>query len=225
VTVKLRKDHRLIREVYICFVLEGAEAQEVPLEPVLPAAPSVDADLLSDLIALRMEGLRLPADVAAIRLGAETTEERSIQAELFTADSRESRKAVDRVFARFRGTWGNDCVQRARLEDEHFPERSYSWEDLRAMPGAKSCKSGMNPGAGPKTPTGRRCSVRRIFAEPCPPAGGGFARRSGLYPLSGRWWLGEEPRIYAYGESRSGEILWLYRERSDGQWLQIGLVE
>jgi len=216
---QLRKTHRLIRELRICFVLEGDAQNDLHFEPIVPSLPTVDIDLLKDLIALRLENLRLAAAAAAIRMSAVTIMERTIQSELFAAVSGESLKEADKVFARLRGIFGNSCVQRARLEDEHMPERSYSWEDLARMPR----ESEQDPTA--LKVAGERRAVRRIFFQPCPPPRGEFAERWGPYPISGRWWCGEQSRQYGYAETGSGEILWLCRDGSGSQWRQIGVVE
>ena len=194
-----------------------------------------------------MENLRLDAATVAIRLSAATIVERNIQSELFIAASRDSLKEADRVFARLRGIFGNSCIQRARLEDEHMPERSYSWEDLGRMPLQSAQGSAASPSEGaPADPAaataaraarqedrpvrerravqGRR-AVRRIFSEPCLPPQVEFAERWGSYPISGRWWCGEQSRQYGYAETRTGEILWLCWDGSDTQWRQIGVVE
>lgn len=259
VTAGLRKNHRLIRELRISFVLEGTRDDTLLVEPILPSSPSVDTGLLGDLIALRMENLRLPCAAEAIRMSAVTTAERNIQSELFAGASKESRREVDRVFARLRGIFGNSCVQRALLKDEHIPERRYSWEDLGSMPwegeqefgapsSAGSTAGQSSAGEGRRVEQGRRAlqvrqalqgrqvlqvrqamqgrqAVRRVFSDPCPPPRQQFARRWGPYPISGRWWCGEQPREYCYGETKTGEILWLCRDGPDGQWRQIGVVE
>jgi hypothetical protein len=150
-----------------------------------------------------------------------------------------------------RGIFGNSCVQRAVLEDEHIPERSYSWEDLGGMPweseqvprATNSAGSAASEGMAAVDQLGGRGrrevrqaaqqearqtvrqAVRRIFYDPCPPPGQGFVRRWGPYPIFGCWWRGEQPREYCYAETKTGEILWLRRDGSDTRWCQIGVVE
>jgi len=247
---QLRKSHGLIRELRICFVLEGDAQNVFYFEPIVPSSPTVDIDLLTDLIALRMENLRLTAATTAIRMSAVTIVERTIQPELFRVVSRDSWKEADKVFARLRGIFGNGCVQRARLEDEHLPERSYSWKDLCRMPreseqdpaasSSKKIPAGWEgrgalegravraqpavPLAAQQTVRGRR-AVRRIFSEPCLPPRREFAEHWGPYPISGRWWCGEQSRQYGYAETVTGEVLWLCRDGSNNQWRQIGVVE
>jgi len=182
-------------------------------------------------------------------MSAVTVAERSIQSELFSVASKESRQEADKVLARLRGIFGNSCVQRAVLEDEHIPERSYSWEDLGRMPweseqdprAPTSAGSAASEGAAAGDQRGGRGrrearqaaqqaargrqAVRRIFSDPCPPPGQEFVRRWGPYPISGHWWRREQSREYCYAETRTGEILWLRRDGSNGRWRQIGVVE
>jgi hypothetical protein len=237
VVMELRKSHRLIRELRICFVLEGVGDEVILVEPILPSSPTADTDLLVDLLALRIERIRLPSAAAAIRMFAATIPERSIQSELFTVASQESRKEVDKVFARLRGIFGNSCVQRALLEDEHIPERRYSWEDLDQLPRESEQDIGSPLAAVVSGATGKGCTpgqmrrngvrqgVRRIFFDPRLPPRRGITRRWDPYPISGRWWCGEKPRKYCFAETKNGEIIWLCLEEPDGQWRQIGVVE
>lgn len=208
--------HRLIRELRISFVIED---EEFPIEPILPSRPSADSSLLLELIALRLDDRRLPGAAEALRIAALTVPERNIQTELFPSSSTESFQEVDKVFSRLRATFGNSCVQRARLEDEHLPELSYSWENLERLRLA-----GEKSGAEEQNKCARR-AVRRIFEQPRTPPGLHFHKLWGPYPLFSRWWSEEQRRDYFYAETSSGEILWLYFDRLGKQWLQIGVLE
>jgi hypothetical protein len=249
-TGELEKRHRLVRELRICFVLDGHTEAGVLLEPVLPSSPSASTGLLTDLVSLRLEQLRLRGAVVQIRMSAVSVAERNIQEELFSSTTKQNLQEVDKVFSRLRAIYGNSCVQRAGLENEHIPERSYSWEDLVRMPrevggGTRDrggfSSAGAPAGALPGTLSGqaalkhgaehtrqvaaKRRAVRRVFWDPCPLPGHRFIERWGPYPLSGRWWLRERSRDYSYAETGDGEILWLCRDRADGEWRQIGTVE
>ena len=212
----VRSRHRLIRELRISFVIED---EEFPIEPILPSRPSADSSLLLELIALRLDNRRLPGAAEALRIAALTVPERNIQTELFPSSSTESFQEVDKVFSRLRATFGNSCVQRARLEDEHLPELSYSWENLERLRLA-----GEKSGAEEQNKCARR-AVRRIFEQPRTPPGLHFHKLWGPYPLFSRWWSEEQRRDYFYAETSSGEILWLYFDRLGKQWLQIGVLE
>lgn len=215
-TGSVQSRHRLIRELRISFVLED---EELALEPILPSRPSADSGLLLELIALRLDNRRLPGAAEAVRIAALTVPERNIQTELFPSSSTESFQEVDKVFSRLRATFGNSCVQRARLEDEHLPELSYSWENLERLrlAGEKSGAEEQNED--------RRRAVRRIFAHPRTPPHLHVPKLWGPYPLSSRWWSEEQRRDYFYAETSNGEILWLYFDRLGKQWLQIGVLE
>jgi len=148
---------RLIRELRVSLVLDRGEPVR---EVIVPAAPAGQASLLLDLLGLRLEGLRLPDAVVAVQVSALTVSEQNVQAELFTCPSGEAAKQADKVFSRLRAAFGNNTVQRARLENEHLPERSYSWQRMdRLLPG------GQNPQQGRQGQEGRRL-VRRIFSKP-----------------------------------------------------------
>jgi len=208
--------HRLIRELRISFVLED---EELALEPILPSGPSADSRLLLELISLRLDNRRLPGAAEALRIAALTVPERNIQTELFPSSSTESFKEVDKVFSRLRATFSNSCVQRARLEDEHLPELSYSWENLDRLRLAGKKSEVVEQAED------RRRAVRRIFAHPRTPSDLHVPKLWGPYPLFSRWWSEEQRRDYFYAETSSGEILWLYFDRLGKRWLQIGVLE
>ncbi len=212
----VRSRHRLIRELKISFVLED---EEYTLEPILPSRPSVDSGLLLELIALRLDNRRLPGAAEALRIAALTVPERHIQTELFPGSSTENFQEVDKVFSRLRAIFGNSCVRQARLEDEHLPELSYSWENLGRLRLAGK-KSGVE-----EQNNDRRRAVRRIFEQPRTPPDLHVPKLWGPYPLSSRWWSEEKRRDYFYAETNNGEILWLYFDRLAEQWLQIGVLE
>ena len=221
-TGSVQSRHRLIRELRISFVLED---EELALEPILPSRPSADSGLLLELIALRLDNRRLPGAAEAVRIAALTVPERNIQTELFPSSSTESFQEVDKVFSRLRAIFGNSCVQRARLEDEHLPELSYSWENLERLRlgGEKSGVEEQN--VVEEQNLDRRRAVRRIFAHPRTPPHLHVPKLWGPYPLSSRWWSEEQRRDYFYAETSNGEILWLYFDRLGKQWLQIGVLE
>jgi hypothetical protein len=179
--------------------------------------------LLLELIALRLDNRRLPGAAEAVRITALTVPERNIQTELFPSSSTENFQEVDKVFSRLRATFGNSCVQRARLENEHFHELSYSWENLeRLQLGGE--KSGVEE-QHKRTRRAIRRAVRRIFEQPRTIPDLHVPKLWGPYPISSRWWSAEQRRDYFYAEARIGEILWLYFDRLGKQWLQIGVLE
>jgi hypothetical protein len=119
---------------------------------------------------------------------------------------------------------GNDTVQTAVLENEHLPERSFSWKNAEKplaarevrMPGeAVRLVRRWRAGAGPVS--------ARIAGKLQSAAGGPGS--SGPYVMSGRWWAGEGEREYFHMEGRSGRLLWVYFDRQAGRWMICGQVE
>jgi len=216
-TGDVRSRHRLIRELRISFILED---EEFSIEPILPSRPSADSGLMLELIALRLDNRRLPGAAEAVRISALTVPERNVQTELFPSSSARNFQEVDKVFSRLRAIFGNGCIQRARLEDEHLPELSYSWENLERLRLGGGDKSGVE-----ELNLDRRRAVRRIFERPRTLPELHIPKLWGPYPLSSRWWSEEQRRDYFYAEAGSGEILWLYFDRLNRRWLQIGVLE
>jgi protein ImuB len=166
----------MVRELYLLLKTEEEASKS---ETLTPAVPTRDRRLLLELIALRLEALRLPGPAAAVTLSGAYTRETIAQRELFVQRSAEARAAVAQAFARLRAVFGNQAVQLACLEDEHLPERSYRWESLErlpdpAFPGAsRGRKAAQSPGA-PQSP-----AVSSAPASPPPDA-----RRTPPAPLS-----------------------------------------
>ena len=67
--------------------------------------------------------------------------------------------------------------------------------------------------------------MRRIFEQPRTPPDLHVPKLWGPYPFSSRWWCEEQRRDYFFAETSNGEVLWLYFDRLDKQWLQIGALE
>ena len=121
----------MVQELHLLLKTEEEESKS---ETLTPAVPTRDRRLLLELIALRLEALRLPGPAAAVTLSGAYTREAIAQRELFAQRFAEARAAAAQAFARLRAVFGNEAVQRACLEDEHLPERSYRWESLERLP-------------------------------------------------------------------------------------------
>jgi protein ImuB len=200
------------------------------IERVRPAAPTLDAGQLLELIRLRLEALRkLPDGVVEIVLLAEGVATTNEQRRLFAERPRRDPGAANRALARVRAEMGDDAVMRARLRDGHLPEGSFTWEALDRVVTSR-----------PRTAdTGRL--VRRIYARPVPlpsrprqePDGwmlhgleqGPVVRVHGPYVISGGWWNRPVRREYHFAETRSGELLWVYYDRPRRRWFLQGRVE
>jgi len=219
----------MLRELRL--VLQVEEGQAVS-QAITPAAPTRDRRLILELITLRLDSTRLTGPVAAVSLSGAYTRESIAQRELFVQRSVQARAAAAQAFARLRAVFGNDAVQRACLEDEHLPERSYRWENLEHLPeDTGRLPDGSRPAPGASRPRPLPPLVRRVFRSPQPLPEQPLRRTLGLrrlwgpYLLSGHWWEWEVSREYYYGEDAAGVLLWLYRDRHTRRWWIAGRVE
>ncbi len=188
-------------------------------ERIRPASPTLDRSLLLQLLDLRIAAVKPGGGIVALRLAAAGVRAASIQEELFGLRSRWDLKAGALAFARLRARLGEEAVVRARLQDAHLPERSFTWERMER----------------PLAPEGARRSsaavpqlVRRLLHTPAPlpPAGGAFGRLalSGPYVVAGRWWQEEGERDYYFARAASGRLLWLFYDRRRDAWFLCGEV-
>lgn len=213
---------RLVRILSFQLLLEDGPPVE---ETIAPAVPTREGRLLRELLVLRLERLRLPAPVTGVALQAVTVPEGDNQRELFAQVSEKQREEASRAFARLRAVYGEQAVQIARLEDEHLPERSFTWESPDRpglLPPSALGRAAASPppperslASGAAVPAGAAAAgprlVRRFLQQPQAAGGRRLARRAGPFLVSGRWWLGEQARLYYYGEDGAGELLWMYQ--------------
>ena len=203
-----------------------------------PAAPSLDAVLLMELVRLRLESLELVAGVQRVILEVDGVPAPPEALELFRRRPRRDLRAGLRAVARLRAELGNDAVVTARLQPEHLPEASFAWRPVREldMPAPRE--------------TGDRPLIRRLLPRPRPLLGGGpdLARRDadrllrealgpgrrnayddlrthGPHLLSGGWWAGEQRRVYHFLEAARGPLLWVFYDEERGWWYLQGRVE
>jgi protein ImuB len=207
-------------------------------ESLRPAAPTLNATQILDLVRLRLESLQLAAGVNEIELGAETVAANSEQLRLFEKSMLSGVQgpardldAVNRALARLRAEFGEESVVCSRLTDGHLPEAKFTWEPMSRLrrPEAKAVE--------------RKTLVRRIQTKPEPLISGPFhshedpwllglgtrhdavARLIGPYVFSGGWWNRQIEREYYYVETRRGDLLWLYYDRVRRKWFCQGGIE
>ena len=200
------------------------------IEKIRPAAATLDAAQLLELIRLRLEAARkLPDGVTEVVLIGRGTKARREQLRLFARQPKRDRAAADRALARIRAELGDAAVTRARLREGHLPEGSFAWDPLDSVPAP----------APRKTETSRL--VRRVYTRPVPlpsrprqePDGwmlrgleqGPVVRALGPYIVSGGWWNRPVHREYRFAESQTGELLWVYYDRPRRKWFLHGRVE
>jgi protein ImuB len=212
-------------------------------EPLRPAAPTLDAMQILDLVRLRLESLQLAAGVIEIELRAESCAATSEQLRLFERSilsgvegpSRDL-DAANRALARLRAEFGDESVVSAKLTDGHLPEARFTWEPIARVKLPRNDLNGLN------SPTGKAL-VRRVVANPRPLGGGGshhshddgwlilghkhgaIDKLTGPYVFSGGWWNREIQREYYFAETRRGDVLWLYYDRVRRRWFWQGAVE
>jgi protein ImuB len=158
-------------------------------EPLRPAAPTLDAAQILDLVRLRLESLQLAAGVIEVELSAESSAATREQLRLFAEKPTRDLDAANRALARLRAEFGNESVVYAKLADGHLPEAKFTWEALTQV---KLPKNILNPSAefilstaeGLRAGSAKRLHdlngsnlsapnmlVRRVFAKPIRLAG------------------------------------------------------
>ena len=198
-------------------------------EPLRPAAPTLDAAQILDLVRLRLETLQLAAGVAEIELRAETCAATSEQLRLFAEKPTRDLDAANRALARLCAEFGEESVVCAKLTEGHLPEARFAWEPVSRV-------------RLPQIKPAVKTVVRRVEAKPQRFAGGPYHshengwlilgpkygsidKLTGPYVFSGGWWNREIQREYYYAETRRGDFLWLYYDRLRRRWFLQGTLE
>ncbi|HOX25716.1 MAG TPA: DNA polymerase Y family protein [Candidatus Krumholzibacteria bacterium] len=189
-------------------------------ETLRPAAPTLDAVLLLELIRLRLERLALTAGVERVVLALDDTAATAECLDLFAQQRRRDPAAAARALARVRAELGDAAVVRAELGSGHLPEARVRWAPLDAPPAAPPAA------ALPPLEIGPPPLVRRLLARPRPvPAPRPEFVCAGPFHLSGGWWRGEIRRAYCFVKVGGRELRWVFRDRRRRRWLLQGRVE
>lgn len=208
----------------------GSRTVEDRVETIRPAAPTLSAGQLLDLIGLRLQSMeRLRAGVEEVALAARGVPAAPRQLELFAETPRRDLAAANRALARVRAELGDAAVVRARLRDGHLPEARFRWEPLDAL------------GPADPRPADAGRLIRRAYGRPVPlpprprqePDGwmlrgltdAPVIRTSGPYVVSGGWWRRAVHREYLFAETQDGDLLWVYYDRHRRRWFLHGRVE
>lgn len=195
---------------------EGASGHLSPAAPVSDDEPTTTPE---PILVRAVEGIRLLAE--SVPASAE-------QLVLFAGRGRENADAVSRAIARLRASYGPSSVRRARLEDDHVPERAFSWEPLQRIAPAKSATSVEPPGPlsviraylphpadlSGDTPIPFPNRVQRRLDE--------GERLQAPSLLLARWWEDEIDRVYHFVPVSDDRILWVFRDRRREQWFLQG---
>lgn len=219
--------HQALTMLWLSLLIDHGDRLK---ESLRPAAPTLDAVQILDLIRLRLESLQLAAGAIEIELSAEACAATSEQLRLFSERPARDLDAANRALARLRAEFGDDAVVCAKLANGHLPEARFTWERLTQvkLPAAKI--------------TAAKTLVRRVTAKPLGIAGGPYRshedgwlllgpkqgtidKLTGPYVFSGGWWNREIQREYYFAETRGGDLVWLYYDRLRRRWFLQGTVE
>ena len=199
-----------LAEISLILVPEDGEPRE---ERLKPAAPSLDALLVLDLVRLRLENVELGAGITDLIVRVEGAEARPEQIQLFSERPRRDLDAAARALARVRAELGEEAVVHAVLQEGHLPEASFRWE----------------PVSKPVVPQPRRVRVRplvrRMHRTPRPAPRGNGRPELGPFIVSGGWWLREVHREYSFLDTSDGRTLWVYFDRKRRKWFMQGELE
>ena len=210
-------------------------------EQISPAAPTLDAIQILDLVRLRLESRKFSAGVIEIELNAKGCAATTEQLRLFVERPTRDLDAANRALARLRAEFGNEAVVHAKLKDGHLPEARFSWEPLDRVNLPRNDLNRVNGLNVASCPTAK-VLVRRIAARPILLPGeprpthedgwllvgakyGSIDKLIGPYVLSGGWWNREIHREYYFAETGRGDFLWLYYDKRRRRWFLQGWME
>jgi protein ImuB len=210
---------QVVKALHVRLKVECGETHEERIEP---ARATRDLMTLLDLARLRLGEVKLGGRIEKIALEAEVEAAEGDQLTMFRETSRDY-DAGNRALARLRAAYGEGSVTRAELRDAHLPEAGFRYAAIRSL-------------TSPKRPvandTGPPPLVRKLLRPPKPLPNGpksergeAFLRLFGPYRVSGGWWVRTVERDYYYGETDSGELLWLFYDRPRDRWFLHGYVD
>ena len=222
----------------------GTETRTVTF-PVNLSMPTRSVKHLGLLLAVVLDGLRLPAPADSLTLWARRIDPLDDwQEELFTTDSSDERELgdfVDRLAVRL----GPQAVVRPELLSEHQPEEAFRYVSLTGSRGGSQPRAAYRQSSVDKqqsaiaAPLGPRplCLSPRpleIAATAIVPEGPPIAFRLngtqqtvaksvGPERIETGWWRGAHlKRDYYRVTTEDGRRFWLFRERDTGRWFLHG---
>ncbi len=197
-------------------------------ERIEAAAPTLDVARLLDLVRLRLASITLPSAVEHVTIEIETRPIHARQSSWLPVRPTRDKAAGARAFARLVAAFGEGTVTRARLAPEHLPERCFLWEPLRELPEPRVAE----------LPDGLPALARNLLANPVPLPDpprhemerwlgrfGAVEAMHGPGRVTSEWWDREIERDYFYLETKTGEVLWTFYDRSSRSWFLHGSVD
>lgn len=200
------------------------------MESIRPAAPTLDARQLLDLIRLRLHAVkRLSDGVVETKLVAKSVVTEPEQLHMLEIRPKRDLAAANRALASVRAELGDQAVVRAKLREGHLPEGRFFWETFDSLPTPK--------------PRSRKNFnlIRRIYNKPTPLTShpdwngdkqlfpvsqpGLTENLFGPYIISGGWWKRLVHREYYFVETQPGDLQWFYFDQIRKKWFLQGRVE
>ena len=199
------------------------------VERMRPAAPTLDARQVLNLLHLRVEGLALSAGVIEIDLTVSPARATREQLRLFQEETRRDLRAADRALARIRAEFGDGAVVRAALTDGHLPEAAFDWRPLDRVVLPVPVPAGVRPLVRRLFVAPRRVSSpRQLELDGRVSRGSGHGRVDeicGPYVVSGGWWRTPIHREYYFAGAGGRAWRWIYYDRRRRAWFEQGAVE
>jgi protein ImuB len=222
----VRQRGQSVRAIWMRLHLERGSACAQRLEP---SSPTRDAQLLLELLRLRLSALALEGQVERVLLEAETVDLAPGQLGMFVP--RRDLTAGERALARLKASYGAEVITSLKLEEAHLPEAKLRFCEARELHLPKLEQDEARDEAEPFT--------RRMFAHPIPLRATLFERGgqshllyeekelslSGPYRVSGGWWVREVERDYYYAHLLHGECWWVFFDRPRAAWFLHGFVD
>ncbi|HEX7081943.1 MAG TPA: DNA polymerase Y family protein [Gammaproteobacteria bacterium] len=184
---------------------------------------TADRSRLLDLLCDRLERIALPAPATAVVLEAGPLEPvRPSTGPLLGrpggAHGAETHVSRMQLVERLRARFGADAVHGIAPAADHRPERAW----IAVVPGAP-CGSASPP--VPHRPLWLAPAPERLACVEGEPCFRGAALRllDGPERIESGWWDGGIARDYFAAAARSGERLWIYRDRTAGHWYLHGV--
>lgn len=251
----VRERQALIAELLLELELEaGKRPTGVGHHRFRPAAPTLDAALLLDLVRLRLESIDLTQGVVEVRLEALEAPASPEQMRLFKLGPHQDGAAAARALARVQAELGEGAVGTMALRDAHLPRARQAFvplvldHDRRAWPAPRVPAGEAGPPlvrrlhSRPEPLPPRPRDLRNDGWQPRDPAQGTIVAVHGPFIVAGGWWLGdpagadgsevhrggapgEVHREYAFVETRRGDLLWIYHDRRRRRWFEEGRIE
>lgn len=218
----------------------GHRSETYPVELI---RPSDDVRHILNLMTLQWEQRPFPESVHTILVEASRTVGRSVQSgTLFAADrSQEDRQAVGRLIERLSSRLGKDSVLRASLSPDAQPEFAVTYKPCvdDSPPPTRSQKA-TTPEPVAALPWERPLTLllpAGIMVWSVVPDGPpqrvrwreqlrAVVRWWGPERIEAGWWRGRQCRREYYRvELETGEWLWIFRRRPEGDWVLQGVFD